>query len=137
MTKLRRFSAFLYPFPRVYVDPEATTDLDFEEWSNDFTWRQDDWNGLKDFAQPVRETISSERGDCEDYALVAASSLIERGYNNVQIGFCFNTWHGLPYPRHVVAYHANTVYSSGSIYNKTKSEYIDWSEYDYAIWRTV
>lgn len=141
-----RWTPWLYFFPQRYIDTVSVAEIDFPAWSDRYEWRQDGWNGLKDFAQPVQKTIETEEGDCEDYALVAASEMKRRGAESVYLGFCFKTYAGIPVPRHVVAaskdgadnYQEEVVFSSGRrLYDTSKEQYVGSSQYQFAIWREI
>lgn len=133
--KLRNWTFFVYLSPENYLsDKEIVTNLDLEEWSREkYQWQQDGWNGLKDFARDPAETVFIKRGDCEDYALVAASWGHYNGYD-VTLGFCMDK----VIPRHVVTEFDGDVYSSGVIYrDKTIEEFIEMSQFDWYIGRKV
>lgn len=132
-----RWTPFVFIWPRRYIDrSETVRRLNFEKWSENFTWEQDEWDGWKDFAQTPQETLQSQRGDCEDYALLAASWSHARG-RGASLAFCFPK--GSPVPRHVVAADdVKRVYSSGTIHKNTSlHEYIEDSDYDWFIERKI
>ena len=132
-----RWSAVAFLWPRRYIDVDAVEDINLEAFSDRYSWRQDAWNGLRDVARPVRETIVDECGDCEDYALVAASCLLRRGVDDVQLAVCFECVWGIPIPRHVVAIENGAVYSSGIIHEMSLEEYLGQSDYWFALRRSV
>lgn len=134
--KLRRWVPFVYLLPDRYVDPAAVPDdFDFRAWSREFEWRQDPWNGFRDFATPPAETIETARGDCEDYALVAVSWALAGDRDGVGLGFCFPPWS--PVPRHVVAYDDVRVYSVGRVFDASPSEWLADSPYARLLRRSV
>lgn len=135
--KLRQWTPFVYARPNKYADPSAVPDgFDLVEWSDDeFEWRQDRWNGLRDLATPPAETVERGYGDCEDYALVAVSWALANDRDGVGIGFCFPS--RSPVPRHVVAYDDERVYSSGQIADESPSEWLDGSRYARMLRRSV
>jgi len=132
-----RWSAVAFLWPRRYIDVDAVVDINLEAFSDRYSWRQDAWNGLRDIAKPVSETVADERGDCEDYALVAASCLLRRGADDVHIAACFKRVWGVPVPRHVVAIGGDAVYSSGIIHEMSLEEYLGQSDYWFALRRSV
>lgn len=133
---LRRWAPFVYLRPDRYVDPDAVpADFDLVEWSEEFEWRQDPWNGFRDVAAPPAETIASATGDCEDYALVALSWALARGRGSLGIAFCFPS--RSPIPRHVVAFDDERVYSSGLVFEKSPSEWLADSRYARMLRRSV
>lgn len=119
----KRWTPFIFLWPKRYIDPHATIAIDLETWSDTFEWSEDPWNGYQDFAQPVRQTIQSREGDCEDYSLVAASWLVSRG-EDVELVCCFDENFA---PTHVVCYDGERVYSSGAIFDKNLDEYLNWA----------
>lgn len=137
MTPLHRtvlsWTPLVFAFPRRYLDPDAVRDLDIEAFAAAFTWEQDAWNGLKDFAAPVRETVATGRGDCEDFALVAASWAVANERPGVGLGLC---WSG-PIPAHAIAYDADRVYSSGRIHETSVAGYRAASRYDRVLRRRL
>ena len=135
--KLRRLSLLILLIPRQFVRTDGSlVDFDFEAWSSsEYRWDQDAWSGLHDFAQEVEETLERGHGDCEDYAVVAASWALQNGREDVGLALCWE-W---PYPwsRHVIAYDADRVYSSGTIFQGSVDEWVDQSRYFYALERPV
>lgn len=136
-TRLTWWTPFTFLFPDRYVDTGSFwRSFDVESWSADYyDWTQDDWNGLQDIAQPPRETVEAARGDCEDYALVAASWAVANDRNDVGIAFCIDSQ--VPWPTHVVAYDAERVYSSGTIREQSLDAYLDDSAYVRALRRPI
>lgn len=134
--KLRRWAPFVTAAPGRYADPEAIPEgFDFEAWADEFEWTQDPWNGWLDVAATVPETIETERGDCEDYALVAVSWGLVRDRSGLGMAFCFPP--RSPVARHVIAYDDERVYSSGRIVEKTPSEWLEDSRYVRMLRRSV
>lgn len=131
------WTPLLYVWPRRYIDNSHTVRrLNFDRWSKGFEWEQDGWNGLKDVAERPQVTISMQSGDCEDYALVAASWAYARQRHPVKLAFCFPE--GSPIPRHVVAADKYRVYSSGEIYEDTSvEEYVEQSKYGWCLERKI
>lgn len=125
-------SVVAFAFPRWFVDRSAVADLDIEAFSRRFDWRQDKWDGFHDTIRPVAKTIDTETGDCEDYALVAASWCLAHD-RPVRLGLCFEGWA----LSHVVAVDAERVYSSGALWNTDLDTYIEDSKYDSVLQRRV
>lgn len=130
------------PTPLLYVAPHRvlTPDRDWERFhlrgfSHTFTWEQDPLGGFLDTVQPVAETIDRETGDCEDYAVLAASYLLSETDADVRLAFL---WKGLaPTKGHTVVATDDTVYSSGAIYDKTLAEYEAASPYTRSVVRRL
>lgn len=134
---LRRWTPLTALFPRRYVDrSEFWVDFDLQGWSTaSYRWTGDPWNGLRDFAKRPAETIAEDIGDCEDYALVAASWALAQGHSGVGLGFCWE-W-PYPWPRHVIAFDDETVYSSGNLVEGSVAQYLEDSEYYYCLRRPI
>jgi len=133
MIPVTRATVLSYIFPQKFVNVDAVRDVSIEEFSDTYTWVQDDWNGLKDVITPVNETLEIEEGDCDDYAAVAASWAIENNREPVSFAYYFDGYR----PRHVVAVDNNRVYSSGSVVETSIEDHITESEYDWYIARTI
>lgn len=135
--ELRRWTALTFVAPGRYVDDdEFWTDFDFEGWSRStYQWTEDPWNGFWDFARRPRETVEGGVGDCEDYALVAISWLVAQGRDEVGLAFCWE-W-PYPWPRHVIAFDDERVYSSGYISKKSVDEWVEDSRYAFSVSRRV
>lgn len=130
--QISRWTPFVFAAPENYISahPEILS-LDLEEWSEEFEWEQDGWNGYKDFASKPAETVRTGRGDCEDYALVAASWAYDRGYPMVLV-WLFKGYS--PMPRHMVVWFKGNIYSSGNIFEgMSVSDYVEQSEYDWCL----
>ena len=134
---VERWTPLTMLFPERYVDTsEFWAEFDLEEWSaSQYDWTRDSWNGFRDFAKRPVETISEDIGDCEDYALVAASWAVAHGRAGVGLGFCWDLPY--PWPRHVIAFDDDTVYSSGDIVKESVTQYLDRTEYDYCLRRPI
>lgn len=135
--KLKRWTPLTYLRPAAYISrgPFWET-FDLESWSRfRYHWDSDPWNGYKDFAQRPETTVSDGRGDCEDYALVAASWAIAQGRGPVRLGFCWEK--GNLHPTHAVCDDGQRIYSSGELYDDRPDEYLEWAPYDHILWRTV
>lgn len=135
--ELRRWTPLTFLFPSQYVNrDERWEEFALEEWSDAaYEWTQDPWNGVSDFAQRPAETVDSGRGDCEDYALVAVAWAVANGREGIGIAFCWELPY--PWPRHVIAYDRERVYSSGHISEKSVDEWIADSKYEFAIRRRL
>ncbi len=134
---LRRWTPFTFLVPQRYVDDgRFWAEFDLEAWAADrYDWDQDPWNGLRDFAKRPRETVRDEEGDCEDFALVAASWAVAHDREDVGLAFCWK-W-PYPWPRHVVAYDADRVYSSGEISRQRVGDWVAESDYVYSVSRPI
>ena len=127
--KLRRWTPLLFSSPKSYVEEsEFWADIEFEQWSDEeYEWVKDNWNGVRDFVQEPRTTYEKGEGDCEDYALVAASVLVSRGRTDLHFAVVTSR----VVPEHFVLYDADRerVYSSGTIHEKPLDEYVAGSRY--------
>lgn len=134
---LRRWTPLTFLFPARYVEwDERWTAFDLGEWSDStYEWTQDPWNGVSDFAQRPAETVETGRGDCEDYALVAASWALVNGHEGVGLAFCWEPPY--PWPRHVIAFDDERVYSSGHISEESVDEWLADSKYAFAVRRRI
>lgn len=134
---LHRWTPFTFLFPNRYVESDAYwADFTFQEWAREqYEWNQDSWNGFRDFATPPAETVRQDRGDCEDFALVAASWAVSNNRSDVGLGMCWES--PRPWPTHVIAYDSEFVYSSGNIHHMSVDEWIGNSKYDFVLQRQV
>lgn len=135
--ELRRWTPLTALVPQYYVDSDVDWEgFDLRDWSaTSYDWSRDPWNGYRDFAKRPEETIADGAGDCEDYALVAASWALAHGRSGVGLGFCWE-W-PYPWPRHVIAFDETNVYSSGDITEGAVNDYLERSEYDYCLRRRI
>ena len=132
----RRWTPFVMAAPRRHVGRGHRWEaFDFEAWTARYTWEADPWNGWLDVARAPDETVVAERGDCEDYALVAASWALSRGRTPVGLAFCFPP--RSPVPRHAVAYDRERVYSSGDVTTESLDAYLDREGYAWALRRRL
>lgn len=135
--QLRRWTPFVFLFPDRYVSRDASwEEFDLQSWSSDeYVWTEDPWNGFRDFARRPEQTLKENLGDCEDYALVAASWAIAQGRENVGFGFCWEPPY--PWPRHAITFDDDYVYSSGEIIEASVDEWLDDSPYVFCLRRRV
>jgi hypothetical protein len=134
----RRWTPLVFLFPNRYVaQGPFWVEFDLERWSRaEYEWTRDGWDGLRDFAARPAETVDRGRGDCEDYALVALSWAVAHDREAAGIAFCWESPY--PWPRHVVAFDHERVYSSGEITRQTVDEWVaDSSRYDFALERRL
>lgn len=134
---VRRWTPFTFVVPGWYVDrDEFWADFDFETWAaTEYDWDADRWNGIRDFAREPMETVERGRGDCEDFALVAASWAVADGRDGVGLAFCWKPPY--PWPTHVIAYDEDRVYSSGDVERESVADWLADSEYVFAVRRPV
>ncbi|MFB6138478.1 MAG: hypothetical protein ABEJ42_09130 [Halobacteriaceae archaeon] len=119
--------------PRPFLAPDAVRPLDVEAGTRRFDWERDGWLGALDTLTPVAETADAERGDCEDYAFVAASWALAHGRDGVGVAVCFD-----PLPSHVVAFDDERVYSTGEgIVRGSGGDYLAATEYRWALRRRL
>ena len=136
--RLDRWTPLAVLWPERYVNHDADlwSSLDIEEWSREgYDWVEDDWNGLLDFAKRPHETLADGTGDCEDYALVAASWALANDRSGVGVAVCWE-W-PYPWPRHAVAYDDERVYSSGRIIRESVEEYAERDGFAFCLRRPI
>lgn len=129
----RRWTMFTFASPGRYVPREEFwQEFDLHSWADeDYEWTEDPWNGYFDFAQHPRDTVSRGRGDCEDFALVALAWAAANGREGLGLAFCWE-W-PYPWPRHVIAFDDERVYSSGNIRECSVEEWVEDSDYRFAL----
>lgn len=134
---IHEFTARYLLQPSALPQPESLPDgFDIWEWSkNEYTYEPDGWNGIKDVTADVTETLTTGRGDCDDYARVAVSDAVRRG--ETERGVVGLWTKSFPPKGHLIAYDTHHVYSSGSITYEAVDEYIDRTEYDIAWTRSL
>lgn len=122
---IRRWSSWWLIFPRRYIDTDYPWEnFDLEEWSKDFEWELDPWDGVYDHAQYPAETVEKGSGDCVDYAAVAASYLYAT--TDHELTLCYHAGRkGRSVQAHMTIFDetAGTLYSSGRIREMTPDEY--------------
>lgn len=131
-----RFSVFSWLNPARYIERgEKWANFDLYGWSaEDYEWVSDGPSVFADRASPPGETVASGRGDCDDYALVAASWAASVGESGVGLAICGHTRFGVPRLTHMVAVDDRRVYSSGHIYETSLEEYVAASDdYTWAV----
>lgn len=134
---LRRWTKWFLMRPHRFVEPEdLPEDFDLEEWTDEYEYTRDAWGGKIDYVRPIPETVEKGIGDCEDYALVAASYLVGNDASEVGVAFCYDT-SSLPWKGHVIAYDEERTYSSGVIRKQTLRAYLAQSDYDLAVTRPL
>ena len=135
---LDRWTPFAVLWPDRYVsdDRDLWSAFDIEEWSRrGYDWVEDDWNGILDFAKRPNETLADGEGDCEDYALVAASWALANDRPGVGLAVCWE-W-PYPWPRHAIAYDDERVYSSGHVTEESVDEFNEREGYRFALRRPL
>lgn len=139
--ELGRWTPFTFVAPRRYAEGSGDearfwSAFDIEEWARQqYDWTQDPWNGFLDFASRPRETIETGTGDCEDFALVAISWALAQDREGVGLAFCWEFPY--PWPRHVIAFDDERVYSSGNIVETSVDEWVESSKYEFSLRRRV
>ena len=128
--KILRHSFIAFLFPHLFVGEK--NDIDLEEYNEQYEWKQDPLNGLIDHAQKPSTTIKKSSGDCVDYSFLVLSTKKEE--EDIYLVTCLNKFF---FPRHMVVWDGEKVYSSGVIHNKTLEQYIEDSEYKYSVKRRV
>lgn len=128
-----RWTPFIFLYPKAFISGSwEIRRLNLKTWSEEDYEYQSDLK-YRDFAKPPERTIEQGSGDCEDYALVAASWAYTRK-RPVTIAFVGKS---KELPSHVVAYDGENVYSSGEIIRGDIEEFIEESEFDYSIKRKI
>lgn len=137
MFSLSRWTARSFLQPTRFVAPEALPEgFDLEEWAHDYRWEPDDWNGYQDTISPIEETVRTARGDCDDFAAVAASWAVRE--HRERIGFAYLWESGTDWwPTHMVCYDEERVYSSGAIADRGLTDWVAHSDYNWAIRRQI
>jgi hypothetical protein len=136
--RLDRWTPFAILWPERYVsdDEDLWSALDIEAWSRrGYEWVEDDWNGFLDFAKRPHETLADGAGDCEDYALVAASWALANDRPGVGLAVCWE-W-PYPWPRHAIAYDDERVYSSGHVTEESVEAFTERDGYRFALRRPL
>lgn len=131
---LTRWTPLVFMAPGKYLDTEYDwRSFDLESWSNYFTYEPDGWNGLNDTTDPPRRTIRREKGDCDDYALVAASWLLGNNHS-AKLVYCYKPW---PFQAHLIAVGNGKTYSTGQIRTQTPAEFLEKSRYTRSLTRRL
>lgn len=134
---VRRWTPLTFVAPDRYIDRDDWwQSFDLRTWSeSEYDWTEDAWNGYLDIARHPRECVDVGEGDCEDYALVALSWAVAHDREKLGLAFCWKPPY--PWPRHVIAFDEERVYSSGSIVRASVDEWVDDSRYSFALRRRV
>lgn len=134
---IRRWTPLTMLVPGRFVDRDAFwSTFDLETWAGEsYEWVEDPWNGYLDLAKRPRRTVAEGRGDCEDFALVSVAWAVARGRSGVGLAFCWECPY--PWPRHVLAYDDERVYSSGEIRETTVEDWVAGSRYAFSIRRPI
>ncbi|PSQ10780.1 hypothetical protein BRC93_07970 [Halobacteriales archaeon QS_5_70_15] len=136
--RFSRWTPFAVLRPERYVseDGELRSSFDLKGWSRrTYDWVQDDWNGILDLAKRPDETLAAGEGDCEDYALVAASWALANDRSGVGLAVCWE-W-PYPWPPHAIAYDDERVYSSGHVTEESVDEFKGREGYLFALRRPL
>ena len=130
-----RLSIFAWLFPGRYIRPHGIWDgFDLYEWSkSEYMWASDGPFIWQDKVQLPAETIVRGTGDCDDYALVAASWAKRHGRDDVGLAICGHKRFGIPIVTHMIAVDESRVYSSGHIFDGSVDDWLAASDdYDFA-----
>jgi transglutaminase-like putative cysteine protease len=131
---LHRQTIFIWIAPWWFVetDPEFAV-VDLARWGEEkYDWTQDPLGGAIDTVRYPRDVLETGDGDCEDYAVFAASVLASRGVEDLAFVSCTKGW----IPDHTVLYADGNVYSNGTIYkNTTPDQFADIEGFDHTIVR--
>lgn len=140
-SKLQRLTVLSYLTPRRFIDTEHCKywrGFDLEQWSSElFTWEQDEFNGALDWVSHPMDTVGTGRGDCDDYAFVAATALFHQTERPITIAYLIDLDFSGPYLAHVVVYDGERVYSSGGIIDESLPVYVRKSEYEWRVTRRL
>jgi len=133
---------FSTPTAVAYYQPSLALDtsrdwrgFDIDAFSSEFEWSRDPLNGYWDTIQPIEETLARKRGDCDDYMAVTASALLAETTKSLGVAFLSGTDSIIP--DHAVTYTTDRVYSSGTIHERSLSEYAVENEYERWFTRTL
>lgn len=133
---IHRYGPLVIIRPKAYVkENDRWAAFDLEEWTeNVYDYRQDPLSGLVDYVNYPSETVERGSGDCEDYAVLAASCRLSSGADRVGIAACA-AWRERTF--HAFAYDDTKVYSSGEITEETPAEFLERTMYDTMILQTI
>ena len=131
-----RFSVLAWVFPGRFIENrERWRDFDLESWSAEsYEWVSDGPGLWRDRVRYPSDTVSGGKGDCDDYAVVAASWARSNGRSRVGLAVCGHTVAGFLVPTHMVAVDSRRVYSSGEMYDLSPLEYVEMKEAYTWIW---
>jgi len=131
-----RFSFLAWLFPNRFVERnDRWHAFSLYDWSGDGYEYQKDSAGLwNDTVKHPADTVATGVGDCEDYALVAASWAASNRREGVGLAVCGHRVGPVPVTDHMIAYDSRRVYSSGYIFDLSVDEYLKSSEYSWC-WR--
>lgn len=113
-------------FPSLRLDVEYAKTLDFHPWRwSEYDWSQDAFNGYADVVQPVKQTVETGTGDCDDFAFVAASWGLAQG-KDVAIGIVGIRRYGIPLMQHIVTeFDGTVIYSNGEQIYGSIEDYVE------------
>jgi hypothetical protein len=119
-----------YPTVLLFLIPSIVLRID-RDWSDfdpitfdtTFRWKQDPLGGFLDIVRPVRNTIQTRRGDCDDYAAVMASYFLAETDEPVRLLLLRRD-----FTLHVAVEASGTIYASDMSYLNTDS-YLRKTEY--------
>lgn len=134
---IRRLTLWLYIFPCWFVDDIDVDDWSLVDWSEGvYQWKDDPWNGYKDVVQPAAVTKRTGTGDCDDYAALVISYLIQTTDDELSLVFMFSP---LEARGHVIVYDetAQITFSSGNITGESLESYKERSSYRWFFERSV
>ncbi|MFB6193593.1 MAG: transglutaminase-like domain-containing protein [Halobaculum sp.] len=118
-------SPLVYRKPERYLATgEPFASLDVAAWSAAFEWEQDPLAGVADYLTRPRKTVKRKRGDCEDYAFVVASALLEQDVSPVTLWWMWGIRNGRP-TGHTLVADADRSYSNGKLFRKSPETYAD------------
>lgn len=118
-------SPLVYKRPERYLATgEPFASLDVAAWSERFEWEQDPLAGVADYLSDPRETVERQRGDCEDYAFVVASALLEQDVSPVTLWWMWGLRNGRP-SGHTLVADDDYTYSNGKLFRKSPEAFAD------------
>lgn len=125
---LHRLALLVVARPKWYLDLDHDwSDFDLERWSYaEYQYEPDPLGGAADFLTPPAEMLEDPAGDCEDYAMVAASYLYAETDHDLSIVWLYRWPPRIRGPSaHLIAYDATEqiVYSNGRVLHLSLSEY--------------
>jgi len=121
------FSWMVWSFPNRYVEESYRwRTFDLHDWSrNEYEWKADPPGLWNDRVQRPSDTVRKGTGDCDDYALVAASCSVSKGRRGVGLAVMGHYNWGVPVPTHMIAYDRHETYSSGRIRHESPDEFVE------------
>lgn len=109
---ITRHSALLYAAPRWFIEGGEWDRFDYHEWAADvFEWERDPGGLWRDRASYPSDTITTGRGDCDDYAVVALNYLWHTTERPLAVAITTRRVGGIM-PQHVLVFDGERTHDS-------------------------